>query len=314
MNARIAKPKPAGPRPIKSRDHKMNQVIVISNVETGEVKLRVPQCTVRQDGSLWHQNQTPIIVTLNEPEERKDDLKRKYQVALAEKNYDAIAPEHFARLGLEGKVLVEWERDYQARLDAERSNRIMEPFFGVAKNGAPFIALDVRQQIQGSEVTFRGVTFGVVTEGKSYSAGAHTVRRCYIKTSSWRITPEARRPDWLTMANDDAERWQHAFDRMMEDEHNDGVNPPAPQCKMLWEIADALKESERDRDRRITVTLSTRGWGDYPSLTWSGSSKTPAETYLAEARKLLEAGHDVDRRNQTDVEILTSFQAAVDKV
>ncbi|MEL6107761.1 MAG: hypothetical protein AAFU85_17175, partial [Planctomycetota bacterium] len=69
-------------------------------------------------------------------------------------------------------------------------------------------------------------------------------------------------------------------------------------------IIEAERDEARKRDARmITVHLSSRGWGDYSPLTWNGDCETPADQIVAECQELLEQGHDVDNRNQSDAEI-----------
>lgn len=63
-------------------------------------------------------------------------------------------------------------------------------------------------------------------------------------------------------------------------------------------------EKEAARARMVSIHLSTRGWGDYSSCEWFGDITRPDREILAECKRLLSAEHDVDRRNQSDDEIL----------
>ena len=59
-----------------------------------------------------------------------------------------------------------------------------------------------------------------------------------------------------------------------------------------------------------TVTLSSRGWGDYSPCAWSGDISRPDEDILAECRRLLSTERDVDDRDLTDDDILAKIAAA----
>lgn len=74
-------------------------------------------------------------------------------------------------------------------------------------------------------------------------------------------------------------------------------------------------ESMTKRDaNRVIVFLSTRGWGDYsPMEIEIDLSKSDAEI-IAECRKALQNGHDVDCRDQSDEEILKKINAAREKL
>ena len=59
-----------------------------------------------------------------------------------------------------------------------------------------------------------------------------------------------------------------------------------------------------------TVTLSSRGWGDYSPCAWSGDISRPDADILAECRRLLSTERDVDDRDLTDDDILAKIAAA----
>lgn len=66
---------------------------------------------------------------------------------------------------------------------------------------------------------------------------------------------------------------------------------------------------ERAKTNYGEITLSTRGWGDYPSLIWVGDLNRPDNEILAECKTLFEQGHDVDLK-LTDDEILALIAKA----
>jgi len=93
--------------------------------------------------------------------------------------------------------------------------------------------------------------------------------------------------------------------------------------RRIWHpeaVADIEAEYARrealEHDRRantVNVMLSTRGWGAYPSVYIKVDRRKPVSGYLAIARTALEAGgNDVDRRNQTEAELIATIQAALD--
>lgn len=79
------------------------------------------------------------------------------------------------------------------------------------------------------------------------------------------------------------------------------------------EYRESLKkeaEKEERRARRVTVYLSARGWGDFSPLEWYGDITRPEADILAECRRALAEGHDVDMPNQSDEELLGKIRAA----
>lgn len=67
------------------------------------------------------------------------------------------------------------------------------------------------------------------------------------------------------------------------------------------------------RAKIVTIYLSSRGWGDYSPCEWIGDITRPDAEILAECRKALVMGHDVDQRGQTDDEILAKIAKARDQ-
>ena len=108
---------------------------------------------------------------------------------------------------------------------------------------------------------------------------------------------------------EEAGDYSHSFSRAMDDEGC--VNYPSTTS--LWaKIAESLKAQYIAGERQIKVYLSSCGWGDYSPVEWTGSSKTPKDTFLAEARRLLSGG-DADNPNQTDDELMAAFEKAASK-
>lgn len=74
---------------------------------------------------------------------------------------------------------------------------------------------------------------------------------------------------------------------------------------------DAKRVKKEINDKKIVkIYLSSRGWGDYSSLDWTGDITRPDADIIKECRELLVTGHDVDKRNQSDEDILNLIQAA----
>ncbi|MDI9561920.1 MAG: hypothetical protein QM235_12130 [Pseudomonadota bacterium] len=76
--------------------------------------------------------------------------------------------------------------------------------------------------------------------------------------------------------------------------------------------AEAAREAEIAR-KTVTIYLSSRGWGDYSPCEWVGDITRPDDEILAECRKALVEGWDVDNKNQTDDEILKKISTAREK-
>lgn len=74
---------------------------------------------------------------------------------------------------------------------------------------------------------------------------------------------------------------------------------------------DAKRAKKEIEDKKIVkIYLSSRGWGDYSSLEWVGDITRPDAEILRECKELLANGHDVDKPNQSDDDILRLVQEA----
>lgn len=168
-------------------------IITISSISTGEIKLRVPQCNVRPDGSIWHLDRMPLIVTGGLPDH--EALKAKYIKLVEAKRFDEIDPEHFARLGEIRDFRVEWESDFLKR-------------------------------------------------------------------------------------------------------------PPHPVQ------IEKDRTAEDEAANRITIYLSSRGWGDFSPVEWTGDRRTPTAEIVAESRRLLSTGNDVDLPDRAEAELAVIVEEA----
>lgn len=74
---------------------------------------------------------------------------------------------------------------------------------------------------------------------------------------------------------------------------------------------DAKRAKKEIEDKKIVkIYLSSRGWGDYGSLEWVGDITRPDAEIIKECKELLLNGHDVDKANQSDTDILRLVQEA----
>jgi hypothetical protein len=169
------------------------KTIIFHDSQTGEVKLRAPQCEIRADGTIWHKSGIPIICTAGAPD--GDALKSKYQAAVAAKRWADIAPEHYARLGQMAHIIIEDQAAYDAR----------------------------------------------------------------------------------------------------------------PEHPAKIAARAAAKDAE---DNQIRIHLSSRGWGDFSPVEWTGDRRRPTGEIVAECQAALAAGHDVDQPNQTDYAIAAMIEKA----
>jgi hypothetical protein len=88
--------------------------IAVTNIETNACLLRLPNCTIHSDGTIWC-NSTPLLVVSHLP--NANELKKKYAAAIKQKKFDEISDDHFGRLGTFGGILlVENADDYDNRL------------------------------------------------------------------------------------------------------------------------------------------------------------------------------------------------------
>jgi len=82
---------------------------------------------------------------------------------------------------------------------------------------------------------------------------------------------------------------------------------------------DKLKADEqaavekKEQEKIVTVYLSSRGWGDYSPCEWRGDITRPDNEILAECRHALDSGHDVDKHDQTDEQLLDLISKAKNK-
>jgi hypothetical protein len=106
------------------------------------------------------------------------------------------------------------------------------------------------------------------------------------------------------------------FTRMGENENGLWAGTDAE-----WENHQGCAKAKKDfeamtkRDaNRVIVFLSTRGWGDYSPLALEIDISRPDCEIIAECKKSLADGHDVDHRDQSDEEILGKINAARQKL
>jgi len=81
-------------------------------------------------------------------------------------------------------------------------------------------------------------------------------------------------------------------------------NHPAYKIEM-----EKLKACEIEEAKKVRIFLSSRGWGDYSSLEWSGDITRPESDILEECKKEFETGHDVDSKYNEE-EVLKSIRVA----
>lgn len=69
-------------------------------------------------------------------------------------------------------------------------------------------------------------------------------------------------------------------------------------------------KKDAQKAKMIKIHLSSRGWGDYSPCEWFGDITRPDNEILSECKENLKSGHDVDRPNQTDDELLEAIHSA----
>ena len=168
------------------------------------------------------------------------------------------------RLGDNGNGLVcQWaedvEREKAAKTFAARSLR-------VAKNGKLVIQHDQRDEL-GSEVELDGCAWRVESLGKAWSAGHYQMRYAYVAFA--RITDgSAAYKSIGALLKDEQYRHHRESNAMMDDEQNDGVNPPRPVCPLLQPILDSISTTDKhavDLRRQVEAAANsdpstTTGW------------------------------------------------------
>lgn len=80
-----------------------------------------------------------------------------------------------------------------------------------------------------------------------------------------------------------------------------------------WKNHEGCLKAKRDASR-VIIYLSSRGWGDYSPLEIEIDINRPDCEIIAECKKALADGHDVDDRDQSDEEIMKKINAARQKL
>jgi len=285
----------------------MNKTIVVSDLKTGKHLFRLPNATIRADGTIWDwENKMPLIITRHLP--NKNEIKERYTKA---KNLaKEVNPDHLAKLGIIGEgsdfeTLVETEEELERRKDAEKANAMFPRTIEISAKGELYIEHDIREaedfphvlEMHGLELTIGGF-------GKHYKKHLHTVRRAYVDHYTIVNDCYANQKHWQNLANYYYETYHHAFNAMMEDGNNDGARPPS---SAKHETASKIAEeicAIKDDVRPVKVLLSTRGWGDFSPVYWTGKANVEKSKFLEEARDLLSSAVDVDKPKQSDEELL----------
>lgn len=72
---------------------------------------------------------------------------------------------------------------------------------------------------------------------------------------------------------------------------------------------EIVAQQEQAR-RQVTIYLSSRGWGDYSPVEWTGDITRPDAELLAECRERLAQANDVDQPNQSEADLLAKIMVA----
>jgi hypothetical protein len=88
-------------------------------------------------------------------------------------------------------------------------------------------------------------------------------------------------------------------------------HPIKKQIDIEAERQAAIEADKKAKE--VTIFLSSRGWGDYSSVDWTGDITRPDDEILSECKGKLQSAIDVDHQNQTDTEILEKIEAARSK-
>jgi hypothetical protein len=113
----------------------------------------------------------------------------------------------------------------------------------VAKNGKLIIQHDQRDDL-GGEVELDGCAWRVDSLGKAWQVGHYQMRYAYVTFA--RITDGAAAYKSIKgLLHDELDRNHREFNVMMDDEQNDGVNPPRPVCPLLQPILDSISNSDK---------------------------------------------------------------------
>jgi hypothetical protein len=167
--------------------------------------------------------------------------------------YSQIDPKYLAGPGTSPSGLraveeSEWQAEQAAAWAAQLWGRELE----FARDNRPVIAHDERDEVQG-EIEIAGCRWRVTGYGSSFARGEHRVRYAYVDFVG--VANDRTAYEQLTqiLAAEEA-RYSRAFARMMEDENNDGCNPPRGVPDLLRTIIAAVDPATAGRidlERRV---------------------------------------------------------------
>ena len=82
-----------------------------------------------------------------------------------------------------------------------------------------------------------------------------------------------------------------------------------------WELRPEKREADKKmasekaiKDRTVRIYLSSRGWGDFSPVEWVGDITRPDQEIMLECRNLLKTGHDIDKPNQNDRDLIEKIK------
>lgn len=268
-------------------------------VRGAEIKLRIPKTYNPEirDGKLWIKTPKGMAGLADGQLAKADGVEDQVKAMAKAMQWDKIDPKYLAGPGESPSgLLVITEAEWTERQRERAAKGMWGKELRVSSNGKPVLQHDVRYEVSG-EVVMHGYRWAIESLGQPFKCGwAHTTRYAYLKL----IGPADQQTyaDYaalLGLARDEEDRHREQFEKMMEDENNDGVRPPRATFELWRQLAQQIATA----NPRAELERRVRAQADTSPETTSGYCRRKA----GEAAKLaLDAG-------QSEAEVVAALES-----
>lgn len=220
----------------------MKTSIHVQNKKSGNNSYYI--ATIYPNGTIWIAKNRPLLLSFDD-----DETVQKLREIVESNRLDDIPAENFARIMDTDHYLIETQADQTRREELERAKRPIESFFTLSKAGKPCIVVDL-EKIPASPdtITHKGVEFQVTGLGEAYQIQHRKVKRAYLHEEHFTVTDKTadNLRFWRNLLSGEHDRYQYQFNRMMDDENNDGVRPPRSPSTFIDKILKAMTTLEAE--------------------------------------------------------------------
>lgn len=258
-------------------------------VRDGQVKIRIGPSSnpFVRDGKLWVKIEKGTGAVVDGALAKQDGVIDQVTAAAKKLDWAAIDPKYLAGPGESPSgLLIITEAEWTERKRQEAGKELCGRQLKVSKSGKPVLQHDVRDQLD-LEVTILGHRWKVDSLGQPFDYGhAHKTRYAYLT-----LIGPAETADYtdysklLELADEENARWHREFNAMMDDEQNDGVNPPRAESQLFRKLAEQMEAA----NPRLKLERKVRAQADESPETTTGYLRGQAGK---RALKLLGDGAD----------------------